>query len=574
MEQRRDKSSYQHKRISGHTQNLTKSTLGSSKCTPCLKQRQSHCSSHLSKIRLKPIRNSSKNHSSNTTRIDTKKLHFRNTPHSREGSSSRRFFIKKRSSAPYRNPTFSRSLPEYNEPIRTRSPNRPFRNEIQSKIDSLSLLYTRSTSSTSQHLHNQLGKIQNTLCISSTQHYPQNPVQVEQREKRKPRHHRARLAHKELVFTVTDSNQEEGESTTQRERSVPNNQVRETVLPRPKISPFRTCIIRNHIPQEFSKSLKQKLLNPNKKSTSNHYQVHWKIFISFITERKLDINKRTVYEFFNHLINRKLSYGSILQYRSALTRPLHYLLPNLELLQDKVIKDLLQYTRSHNIKANQQFPYWKLDQVLEMLTSSQFRKLCNKDHSIFFKKVMFLILLASPKRISEFHALSLSKSTILESEVILRTHVKFIKKNASAFFNPQDITIPEFPENKELCPVFNLKKYLNITSTICEQKEVTRPDQLFIKEDASPYTLHQLRSSIREIIIRADPLVLKKNSSFHSVRKVASTILDYRGFSLQQIINSMQWKSSQTYTKYYCQIGLVDKASSGCIVAGKVLPST
>ena len=113
-----------------------------------------------------------------------------------------------------------------------------------------------------------------------------------------------------------------------------------------------------------------------------------------------------------------------------------------------------------------------------------------------------------------------------------------------------------------------------MTGQICLEKNTPRPDQLFIKEDATPFTTHQLRQSVTDIIFRADSLASPASTSFHSVWKVSSTQLDYRGFSLNQIMNKMKWKSSQTYLKYYCKPGLIEPSSQGGIIAGSKLPST
>lgn len=244
------------------------------------------------------------------------------------------------------------------------------------------------------------------------------------------------------------------------------------------------------------------------------------------------------------------------------------------MLEDKTIKDLLQYTRSHLIKEEKQFPFWDLDKVLEMFQSKQFNSLCSVKPDLYFKKVLFLTILAVPRRIEEIKAISISRSTFKESEMILRPHAKFIKKNASATFNPQEIKIPKFTENPAICPIYNLQQYLEITNKICSNKNQVRPDQLFIKSDSSPFSTHQLRSSIREIIFRADPFSNKSTSTPHSIRKTAATILDYRGFTLRDIMNQMQWRSSETYMKYYCQIGLVPNTSRSCVIAGNIIPST
>ena len=298
------------------------------------------------------------------------------------------------------------------------------------------------------------------------------------------------------------------------------------------------------------------------------------MYIRFCNFKKLPVNKTSVYEFFNSLIDRNLAYGSLLQYRSALTKPLKFLIPDLNLLEDIYIRDLFSYAKSHLIRKKKKFPKWSLDKILEMFNSSQFNNLCKTDYSLFFNKTIFLTVLANPRRVSEFQAFSLSKSDFNNSEITLRTHDKFIKKNASANYSPKDIKIPEFTENKLICPVHTLNKYLEITDALCENNNIHRPDQLFITTKGSPITKHQLRASIRNIIARADPFSLNQSTSFHSVRHVASTMLDYRGFTTSQILEQMQWKSQETYFKYYCKLGLIEKSSSGCIIAGKSIPST
>ena len=209
-----------------------------------------------------------------------------------------------------------------------------------------------------------------------------------------------------------------------------------------------------------------------------------------------------------------------------------------------------------------------------MFKHSTFQNQCDNDLTLFFNKVIFLTLLAAPKRISEFQALSLSKSTFSEETITLRPHLKFDPKNATATFSPKDVKVPRNPDDKHLCPVFNLNKYLQITSKLCQENNGTRPDQLFIKENTLPFTTHQLRASVRDIISRGDSLAPKEASTFHSFRKVTSTLLDHRGFTLSDILESMQWRSSQTYLRYYCQLDSVQPVSQSCIIAGNHIPST
>ena len=378
---------------------------------------------------------------------------------------------------------------------------------------------------------------QNPICLSSTDSYPQDSIQMAEREKRNINPCGARLADQKLVFITPQTNSEVNKTQIKQRRPIHSDKIRQTMDRKQQVASNRSLVISNNIPKEFSRSLRNKLIKTNRASTEKHYETHWRLFVNYLKSNNLDLNKGSLYEFFNHLIDRKLTYGSILQYRSAITKPLRILLPEVNLLQDKVIKDLLQYTKSHTIKSNKSFPFWDLNKILEMFNSIQFKTLCERDPKLFFKKVLFLVLLASSKRINEFKAISISKSFIEGEEITLRTHPKFIKKNADALFNPEEISFLSFPENKEICPVYNLKMYLDITDRICAEKNIVRPDQLFIKEGETPFTTHQLRSSVREIIIRTDPLAPRPSTSFHSVRKATSTLLDYRGFNINQILN-------------------------------------
>ena len=565
---------HKHQRVIRGSKILRESTRRDQKHAFSNSQRQQDNHSHSCETRIKQIGYPTRNHNKDSSRTNKEKLYIRNSSHSRQTDGPCRFLIKTQPPHADRNSTISPSLSKPNVSLRNLSRSRSLRDKVQQEKQKIPFLNPRSSSRDSKHIHHELVQVPATIRLSPSEPNTQDFIQVAEGETGNPSVDSAKLANQVMVFTTTEDESQESQNSPTRSRSFHNNEERKTILSGGQIPLNRTSVIRNHIPQAFSKSLKKKLIKTNKTTTEDHYQIHWRKFITYLKSKKLPLSNHSVYEFFNHLIDKNLAYSSLLQYRSGISKPLKYLLPKLDLIQDSFMKALLQYTKSHNIKIRNKFPFWNLDKILEMFTSTQFKNLCKKNTNIYFKKVIFLILLASPRRISEFQALSLTNSSIDHNEVILRTHSKFIKKNASATFNPLDIKIPSHSENLDICPVHNLHQYLQITEKICLNKNISRPDQIFIKEDTRPFTTHQLRSSVREIIIRADPLAPKQSSTFHSVRKIASTLLDYRGYSLAEIMESMQWHSSQTYLKYYCQLGLVNPTSKSCIIAGRKLPST
>ena len=164
----------------------------------------------------------------------------------------------------------------------------------------------------------------------------------------------SRLANSNLVLPTTNQNEKEVTTRSSPRGSLSKDHLRDRNIRPFKISHNRSYIIKTFIPKIFSKTPRNKLIHSTRASTEKHYQIDWKIYI----------NKTSVYEFFNSLIDRKLAYGSLLQYCLALTKPLKFLIPDLNLLEDIYIKDLLSYAKSHLIRKEKRFPKWSLDKIL------------------------------------------------------------------------------------------------------------------------------------------------------------------------------------------------------------------
>ena len=144
-----------------------------------------------------------------------------------------------------------------------------------------------------------------------------------------------------MVLSTTNQNEKEVTTTSPPRGPLFKDHLRDRRIRPFKISLNRSYIIKTSIPNNFSRTLRYKLIHSTRTSTEKHYQIHWKMYIRFCNNKNLPINKTSVYEIFNSLIDRKLAYGSLLQYRSVLTKPLKFLIPELNLLEDIYIKDLL-----------------------------------------------------------------------------------------------------------------------------------------------------------------------------------------------------------------------------------------
>ena len=224
-----------------------------------------------------------------------------------------------------------------------------------------------------------------------------------------------------------------------------------------------------------------------------------------------------VYRFFNFLILKRNKYKTLLVYRSALKRPIKSLFPHYNIESDENLKNLMLCVKN-KFKKSIETPLWDLDKVLKYI-----RSITKNDVETYVKKCFFLVLLAS-RRIAEFKALVVSRlMECSDGSIILRPHSKFLKKNHTGKFYPQDIPIPSFIEDLNICPVHHLKSYLKITSDIFKNSKKKRPDQLWIDMNGKSLNLSKMRSWFREIVFKGDSEASNENTKFHSIRAVAAS---------------------------------------------------
>ena len=314
-------------------------------------------------------------------------------------------------------------------------------------------------------------------------------------------------------------------------------------------------------------SLQNKLTRYTGKTTEYQYNFLWKKFCTFLESKSWlkDLNVRYVYEYFSYLIDCGYNYNSLLCVRSALTKPLKYLL-NFDFLNDPYMESIFTFAKVNCKKRDSYFPSWSLDKVMGMFESDTYKSLCLRNLEYSLLKDFFLVLMACPKRISEFHLLSISEIVYHnDGSVTLKPTKDFVKKNHTASFKPVDISIKPLLCKPVLCPVKALNHYLFFTKKLCIQHKRQRPDNLWINKNLKPASKANLRNWLRRVVLEADPTACKQNIKFHSTRGVAASVL-YKNFDIHTVLSQMQWKSSSTFFKYYYRPDL--QANSIMSIAG------
>ena len=204
------------------------------------------------------------------------------------------------------------------------------------------------------------------------------------------------------------------------------------------------------------------------------------------------------------MIDNGYNFSSLRNVRSALSKPIKYLFKNYDFLTDPKIDSLLSYAKVNCKKTTCFFPVWSIDKVMNLFQSSEFKNKCLSDVHLSLIKDFFLILMACPKRISEFKALTIQEIIFhSDDSVTLVPHNKFIKKNHTDKFKPKDISFPSLRANLDLCPVRALKHYIHFTNRLCIIKGISRPHQLWINKNLKPASLNCMRNWVRSIIFNS-----------------------------------------------------------------------
>lgn len=320
------------------------------------------------------------------------------------------------------------------------------------------------------------------------------------------------------------------------------------------------------IPDTFSLDLHNKITQNVKPSSLENYNRHFINFKQFIINKYGKHNNfplAGVVEYFNHLANKNFKSTTLKSIRSILRDPLKDYFPEYNITEDPWIAKVIQYVKSNKVRTSFNFPSWDLDLVVRMLT-------LREEHNLAytFKKTMFIAFLACPYRISEFQAISMSTSTFSSHHILLKTHPAYCSKNQTDVFNPSPIVIQAFEDMPQICPVKLINNYIALTSNLCKQKNIPRPDSLWLSTHLKPISQELIRKWVREIIFLGDPRATVIGTHVHSIRGQVATGLLAAGASVKEILAAMNWKSDSTFYRYYAVLGI--QSSVRAVLAGRL----
>ena len=230
-------------------------------------------------------------------------------------------------------------------------------------------------------------------------------------------------------------------------------------------------------------------------------------------------------------------------------------------------------------------PAWEVALVLQNLTGAPYEPLRTCDGRFLAQKTLFLLALASAKRIGGLHALSYRVSHSRDwGEVSFSFVPGFVAKTQDpSSLAPlfEGFTVPALPNARNnrngglLCPVRAVRRYLDRTAAHC-----TRCERLFVtagrskKEISKTSVSFWLRKTISfayELSVMEQPVPAPRA---RETRGIAPSLLFKKNFAVDQVLKAGTWRKHTTFTRHYLR-GLahrsLDTFHLGPVVAAQAL---
>ena len=333
---------------------------------------------------------------------------------------------------------------------------------------------------------------------------------------------------------------------------------------RPRAEPSRVATLQRHYRKSgFSGRTARVLSGVLRESSSRLYQSRWRIFCGWCRGRSVapvNASVPVVVDFLIHLRQDKgLSVSAVKGYCSALNSVLA--LKGLDLAASREITTLLRsFARSVN-PVELCPPAWDVSLVLQSLTGAPYEPMRTCEERFLAQKTLFLLALASAKRIGELHALSYRVSHTRDwGEVSFAFVTGFVAKTqdpSSLAPRFEGFTVPALPNARKnrngrlLCPVRAVKVYLDRTASHrprCERLFVTAGRSKEIAKTTVSFWLRKTISRAYELSGTALPVPAPRA---RETRGIAPSILFRKNFAVDQVLKAGTWRRHTTFTRHY-----------------------
>ena len=299
----------------------------------------------------------------------------------------------------------------------------------------------------------------------------------------------------------------------------------------------------------------------HRNSTALNYQSKWKRFRAWCHKQGFTSSAASstrVARFLLYLRDvRKLSVPAIKGYRSALSSV--YKFSGVNITDDIVISDLVSAFEKEIPRKGISVPKWDLDVVLRYLRSASYEPIKDLPILRLTQKTVFLLALATAKRVGELQALSGSVGKKSRSLVLSYRQDFLAKTETPSNPLPRTFEVPSLADlvgrdedDRLLCPVRAVRCYRKMTDS------PSRPDYLFLSpsNQSRPMTKNGLSYLIRSVIWEAhqhlqDSDLLREDVRAHDIRGISTSLNFLRNKSIAKVLEAATWKGNSIFASNY-----------------------
>ena len=308
----------------------------------------------------------------------------------------------------------------------------------------------------------------------------------------------------------------------------------------------------------FSSAVAEQSSLARRPSSRAIYQVRWSIYSSWCHDNGHSVSRPTLAKVADFLywlrFTRGLSVSSLLGYRSVLSAVFRFHLPSLS--SDPVIRDLLRSFRLSSAERVLRPPAWDLSKVLTYLVSPAFEPLSQASFRALTLKTLFLLALATAKRVGELQALS-SIVAFVGEDACLSYIPQFVAKSESLTRSiPCSFlmkSLADFAAGLDtdllLCPVRALRLYLLRARSLSPGRH-----RLFVspRRPSRAMSKNAVSFFFREVISAAGAARPQVGSlRAHNVRSVSTSVAFHSNWAVTSVLESATWASSSVFSSFY-----------------------
>ena len=316
----------------------------------------------------------------------------------------------------------------------------------------------------------------------------------------------------------------------------------------------------------YSECAAKAISNAHRKSTRGLYDDKWASFEKFCEQRRWDplqASPQQVAEFMMFLRDqRHLKGGTISTYLAALNSVIA-VKTGVKISKVPELISMLKAFKLQDQKVKFRPPAWDLNVVLKHLRGSPYEPLSGASLENLTRKTLFLVALATAARVSEIHALDVTRirfENVRHGAVHIGLLWNFIAKNQLPGQPDRLFTIPPLStivgaadeEELSLCPVRALRAYIDRTRSIRgTRKRLFIPFSKSVKGEVNRNTVALwLRQTILAAYGAAQMSPPKANNP-HEIRALASTMALHRNCSVPAIMEGCFWRSNTVFASHY-----------------------